>query len=497
MDEDAKGEIENAMARVAGIDAERTLEDEARAEAHGEMGILFHAKGLLEASLPCYHNARLLAAGEPRWSYYLARAYLELGQGEAARDELRATLALAPDYVPAWIALAESELEAGDVSAASDSLERALAVDPRCGRAMVGQGRIAMVERRYQDAVERFEQALALAPNSNALHYLLARAYHSIGDEQRAQEHMDQRGIIQVGLSDPWLNRVRSSAIGRRQHLERGISLARSGQRDEAVVEFRKAVQVSPEDPQVWFYLGHSLIRAGKAEEAAEVLEAALEIDADHPQINLWLATLLAARGLDTESIAHYRVSIRTNPNVARAHLGLGQALQRIGKDEAALESYRETLAIDPGNAQARLGRAFARIRLGRWAEARVGLEDDLLVYEEQPIFAHVLTRLLAAAPDDSVRDGVRAARMAEGLAPRLQVTGMGETLAMAYAEVGRFDLASRVQQGVLDAVKQMGSRRDVERVERNLALYRGKQPCRTPWAADDPAFRPARPQLD
>ena len=72
----------------------------------------------------------------------------------------------------------------------------------------------------------------------------------------------------------------------------------------------------------------------------------------------------------------------------------------------------------------------------------------------------------------------------------------MGETLAMAYAEIGRFDLAVRVQQGVLDAVRQMGAASEIARVERNLALYQRRQPCRTPWPDDDPAFSPAPPEL-
>jgi hypothetical protein len=36
--------------------------------------------------------------------------------------------------------------------------------------------------------------------------------------------------------------------------------------------------------------------------------------------------------------------------------------------------------------------------------------------HPEQPVFAHALARLLAAAPDDRVRDGRRALELAEEL---------------------------------------------------------------------------------
>ena len=57
----------------------------------------------------------------------------------------------------------------------------------------------------------------------------------------------------------------------------------------------------------------------------------------------------------------------------------------------------------------------------------------------DQPEFPHALARLLAAAPDDQVRDGAQAWDLVRSLAARQQNTAVAETMAMALAELGLF----------------------------------------------------------
>ena len=66
-----------------------------------------------------------------------------------------------------------------------------------------------------------------------------------------------------------------------------------------------------------------------------------------------------------------------------------------------------------------------------------------------------------------------------------------GETMAMALAETGRFDEAVGWQRDVLSAAQTAGRAELIPRLSANLRLYQNRQPCREPWAPDDPVHRP------
>jgi len=72
------------------------------------------------------------------------------------------------------------------------------------------------------------------------------------------------------------------------------------------------------------------------------------------------------------------------------------------------------------------------------------------------------------------------------------KTTVIGETMAMAMAELGQFSDAVDVQKSVIAAAQQGGAAQDVRRMTANLRLYERRQACRMPWADDDPVHIPA-----
>jgi tetratricopeptide (TPR) repeat protein len=200
----------------------------------------------------------------------------------------------------------------------------------------------------------------------------------------------------------------------------------------------------------------------------------------------------MASSGRGGDAITHFTRAIAFSPNYHEARLALADALRSSGRVEASLPHYAEAVRGNARNAEARLGYALGLVRLRRWAEARDWLVESTRVLPDRPELAHALARLLAAAPDASVRDGQRAADISKQLFATFQSTDLGETMAMTMAELGRFAEASAIQRGVLDAARKAGNERDVRRMSANLALYERRQPCRTPWPDDDPVHFPA-----
>ena len=113
-------------------------------------------------------------------------------------------------------------------------------------------------------------------------------------------------------------------------------------------------------------------------------------------------------------------------------------------------------------------------------------LESVHRLMPDQGLIAHALARLLAASPDAGVRDGEHALRLASSVAAVAPTVRHLETLALAYAELGRCQEAAATQRRLLGAADE------VEGLRADLARYEAGPPCRPPvagGAGDGPPF--------
>jgi tetratricopeptide (TPR) repeat protein len=162
----------------------------------------------------------------------------------------------------------------------------------------------------------------------------------------------------------------------------------------------------------------------------------------------------------------------------------LAGLLQRDGHLQQALEHYDQARRLDPKRPDATVGYVVTLARLGRYRDARDRIVEATTAYPDEPEFAHVLARLLAAAPDATLRDGRRALSIVEELLKGRPSTELGETLAMALAEIGQFEQAERIQRDVIAANEQAGVTDGGRTLASNLELYQKRKPSRTPWPA-------------
>jgi tetratricopeptide (TPR) repeat protein len=188
--------------------------------------------------------------------------------------------------------------------------------------------------------------------------------------------------------------------------------------------------------------------------------------------------------------VKHLTEAVKYQPNYVEAHLALGDALRHTaGNAQAALTHYQEAVRINPRSAPARLGVAIAQVALGRDRDARDGLSEATRLYPDRREYAVALARLLAAAPDDRVRDGRGSLALSEKLLQQQKSTDVGEAMAMALAELGRFDEAVRIQRDILAAAEKAGLKKSAAQMAANLRQYEHRQPCRQPWANDVPVL--------
>ena len=459
-------------------------------EAFGRMGTLLLAVESHEASRPFFEAARRLNGDDMRWPYYLGHVHLALQKPEAAASFFEDAHRLNPRDAPALIWLGDAYLTLGRALDAERQLAVATDLQPTSVAAWFRRGRAALAMQDNALAVRHLERALALDP-SPAIHYQLGLAYRALGDRTRAEQHLKHRGdAASIVPADPLMESLRGMFDSGAAYLTRGLEAIDRRDWPAAVASLRTASELSPRDAAVHLNLGTALFLSGDIAAARRAFETAVKIAPELPKPRYTLGLVAETDRQDREAIEHFRAAVRLDPNYLEAHASLADALRRSGQVEASLPHYLKVLSLNPAVSQARFGYAIGLVRLGRFRQARDSLSEAVAMYPDQPGFAHALARVLAAAPDDAVRDAATAVRLTDKLLETSRSWTLLETRAMAAAEAGKFDEALRWQQAAIQeagdsAPAAMAHMREV------LAGYRRGVPCRTPWRADDAIFSP------
>ena len=220
------------------------------ANEYGETGKLLMAAEYRDAAEPCFLNAQALVPGDARWPYYLAHLYRLRNEPEKSAMFFDKALQLRPDDVAALVWLGGLYLLQGRPEAAEPLFIKALTRQPRLAAALSGLGRAAVARRDYAGAVKYLEEALAQDPSASIVHYPLAIAYRAIGEVEKADAHLRQRGHVDPTLPDPMMSGERIAAQRREYRAARG-QRARQRRVVGGGGYFRKGVELAPDNPSV------------------------------------------------------------------------------------------------------------------------------------------------------------------------------------------------------------------------------------------------------
>jgi tetratricopeptide (TPR) repeat protein len=314
----------------------------------------------------------------------------------------------------------------------------------------------------YRDLVALYTATLKKNPGCWMAHYNLGIVRREQGDIDQAIDHYQDAVALRPAYAEA--------------HYNLGRLLVEQGRLDDAVAHYEKAVEINPGDPEAQNNLGVTLFGIGRVDDAILHYQKALEIQPDYAEASCNLANALISEGDFDGAIARYRVCVAAIPDQAEAQYNLASALLRKGRTDEAIIHYQKVLQLYPENADAHanLGSAFA---------AKGGVRDAVAEYtraiEISPENVAALSNLawlLATSADRSLRNGTEAVRLAERAESASSRSDNHATvlriLAAAYAEAGRFADAKETAQRALQAAKVEGNTSLAEALQGELALY-------------------------
>jgi tetratricopeptide (TPR) repeat protein len=461
-----------------------TPQDELAAE-YGAMGKLLLSAESLGAAETCLQNAQTLAPGEPRWPYYLGHLHKARAETEKSVAAFARALELQPADVATLVWLGNAYLDEDRAELAEPVFTKALSIQPQSGAAMSGLGRAALARRDYAEAVRKLEAALALSPQASAIEYPLSLGYRGLGDAGKADAHLRRRGDKEPIPIDPWMDEVRGLLHSVVASEKRGLRALDGGDYRAAIESLRQGLIYAPDNTALRHELGTALYLSGDAKGALNEFTEITRRSPGFAKAHYSLGMLLASQGRVGDAVERFAAAVKADPDYPAAEFQLAEALRRTGRTAESLSHYTHVIKADPKTAEVRIGYAMALGRLGRYLEARRALTDAMQAIPDQPSLGQALARVLAAAPNDRVRDGRQAVAITQALMQKPHSVDLYEAVAMSLAELGQYDQAVQWQRGAIAAAMKEGHAELGDAMAANLRLYESHMPCRTPWRND------------
>ena len=259
------------------------------------------------------------------------------------------------------------------------------------------------------------------------------------------------------------------------------LSWFQAGVWQNSITLFSHALEVTPKNVVAQINLGAALEQAGRPDEARAHYEEALAIEPTRAQAHHNLANILDQQGHFAEALPHFEEAIRLRPREALPRCSLGQALGGQGRMAEALAQYALAMQLAPADPQPHYLTGVAQFKQQQFAAAAASFREALRLNPNHVKALDRLARLLATAPDDALRNGTEAIDMASraALLTDSKQPAVLDTLAMAFAEAGRFEDAVRTLETAIALLKHGGAIEEAKKLEPHLLKFKARQPWR------------------
>lgn len=210
-----------------------------------------------------------------------------------------------PMFLNAELGRADALIEAGKREAAIEVLRGLTRSHGDVPRVHMSLGDALRGDERYGEAAEAYDVAVSMIPDPAPNHWFLFYA--------------------------------------------RGISYERENQWDKAEADFRRALELNPDQPLVLNYLGYSMVELGiNLDEAQQMIEKAVAARPNDGFITDSLGWVLYRLGKFEEAVGPMEkaVSLVSNDPIINDHLG--DVYWKVGRKREARFQWRRALSFDP-----------------------------------------------------------------------------------------------------------------------------------------------------
>ncbi len=196
---------------------------------------------------------------------------------------------------------------------AMEAYDYALAINSQNTFALFNKGNILSNLERFLEAIPVYLEYLENETDSFEAMTYLGECYEKIGEYLLSKKYYHDAIELAPEFADPWFGL--------------GVVELNSGNVDDSLIFFRKAVKLDDENPEFWYLLGKAydevwldlgkiILKEKLPQKAIPYLEHAYKVTGDVPGINYLLASFYLQTGNQEKTYKHLSLAIDMDKNL-------------------------------------------------------------------------------------------------------------------------------------------------------------------------------------
>jgi tetratricopeptide (TPR) repeat protein len=391
--------------------------------AYMGLGDLYLARGAVKEAEAALKMAADLAPLRSPVRLRYADFRLRNGAVDAARDMVQEITKKAPDYVPAWVFLAQLAFAQQRYPDCDSLLKMTLLRDPINLDALMLKGGLLLAQGDTTNAITQFQRILGIGIYKRVpqVEYRLAFAQVQAGAAAAAAQILSQTLAHEPDFADAIL-------------LLANLKI-RTGESASAVVSLRKLIQQQPQIPQAHLLLASAYLAQKNPDEAAAVYRRMEELFPKSPEVPQLLGIVLAQQKNRAEARKAFEKSLEISPAYLPALENLVDLDLLEKQYAAAKERVQKQMEKDPSAA-------------GPWLLiAKIAMTEAMGYNPEEPAGAAVSTRAKLQFSDNPAARG----ELDRAESALVRAISLDPNLSTSYLLLARLYLATNKHQQALD----------------------------------------------
>ena len=263
----------------------------------------------------------------------------------------------------------------GDLDTAIREFQRVAELAPGLAASHVNLGAVYYEKKDYAQAIPPLKKALELNPDLPGAQGMLGAALLAQGYAAEAIPHLEK---------------------GQLEHLL-GVALLEAGRPRDAVDRLETALQKSPGDEDLLYYLSQAHARLSR-----QLFDKMRSEKPSSPRTQQMIGEAMAAAGNRVEAEKHLHSALDVRPDLRGVHFALGELHLESGDYEKAETEFRAEVALTPASAAAAYKLGLVLLRRGQTTEALSHLKRADQLMPGMPETQLELGKALLASGDDA-----------------------------------------------------------------------------------------------
>jgi len=497
-----------------------TLVGDALAQGYAMMGAAYARSGFYAESAVAFDDSIALMPDDSRWIYARGIVARMQKQNTEAQGYFEQALTLNQEYLPIRIAVVNARIEKGDLEGARKLLTDFVAANPKEPVALAMAGDVALRQKRYADAIDATNRALAIDPKATKLYGQLADAYTGVGNAKAAADARAKvgdgmpalgdpigLGLVQVQLpaqpnaakpdAQPGSTGVNAAAARSLTPEREAAFLLATKQYDVARQKLDSALRNRPNDAELLAIYARVEAADGNLAQAKTRAQAAVTANPNAPAAQFVFGLVLEMMSDDRAAQLVYEKAISLDPKAPEPQMALANLLMRTGRYDEAATRYRAVTQVDKTNGEAWTRLVAAESAAGKCDAAIRDINGALAKDARNGILMELFVRVTSTCPASHAEEKRMALDYGGKIYQQSDAAPVGEAYALAQAANGKWDDAVKTQQAAMFVLVRNGRRNDLPAYRDFLQQFQAHKMPDHPWAPMSEVLRPERPGPD